>query len=262
MAFAHRNALAKTLRSLHIPGSPVILTNCYDAATASAVCSHPSTKAVATASYAIAATSGFTDAGLTLEANLAGICRISSVVDKAGLPLTADMQDGYEDIAANIKKVIEAGAVGCNIEDEDHETEKLRPFDEAVKRIELAVAAAKEYGVPDFCVNARTDVVAKGGTIEEAIKRGKAFLKAGASTVFVWGGPSGRGLRDEEIRRLVEGLGGMVNVKMNLRPGFLNAAELAQLGIARISVGPELYLKAMAGFNAALENLHVNAKRQ
>ncbi|KXS94279.1 hypothetical protein AC579_7284 [Pseudocercospora musae] len=63
-------------------------------------------------SYAIAATSGFTDAGLTLEANLAGVRRVSTIVDKAGLPLTADMQDGYEDIAANIKKAIEAGAVG------------------------------------------------------------------------------------------------------------------------------------------------------
>ena len=97
--------------------------------------------------------------------------------------------------------------------------------------------------------------------MEEAIERGRAFLKAGASTVFVWGGSSDRGLRGEEIARLVEGLGGMVNVKMNLRPGFLNAGELAQLGVARISVGPELYLKAMAGFNAALEDLHVNARR-
>ncbi|EME88506.1 uncharacterized protein MYCFIDRAFT_209831 [Pseudocercospora fijiensis CIRAD86] len=261
MAFAHRNPLAKTLRSLHIPGNPIVLTNCYDAATASAVCSHPSTKAVATASYAIAATSGFTDAGLILEANLAGIRRISAVVENFALPLTADMQDGYEDLATNIRKAIEAGAVGCNLEDENHETEELRPFGEAVERISRAVAAAKECGVPDFCVNARTDVVAKGGTIEEAIERGKAFLKAGALTVFVWGGPSGRGLRDEEIRRLVEGLGGMVNVKMNLRAGFLNSGELARLGVARISIGPELFLKAMEGFNAALQDLHVNAKR-
>ncbi|KAI5360820.1 Putative pyruvate/Phosphoenolpyruvate kinase-like domain superfamily, ICL/PEPM [Septoria linicola] len=255
MAFAHRNELARQLRALHQPGTPILLTNCYDAATAAAVVANPATKAVATASYAIAAVSGVTDADLTLEDNLAGIRRVAKVVDKAGRPLTADLQDGYEDVAASVVSAIEAGAVGVNIEDENHAKRELRSIEDAVARIGLAVAAARDAGVPDFCINARTDVIVYGGSIDDAIQRGKAFLKAGALTVFVWGGPSGRGLRDAEIKRLVDSLGGMVNVKMNLRPGSLNAGELANIGVARVSIGPELFMKAMAGFNSALEDL-------
>lgn len=253
MAFTHRNDLAKKLRALHVPGDPILLTNVWDGGSAKAVISNPATKAVATASYAIAETTGVSDAELSLEDNLFGIRRVAKVVDKAGLPLTADMQDGYEDIAANIKSVIEAGAVGCNIEDENHATGQLRDFDDAVNRVKLVVAAAKEAGVPDFCLNARTDAIVYGGTVEEAIKRGNAFLEAGALTVFVWGGPSGRGLRDAEVKQLAEAFGGMLNVKMNLRPGFLNAKELAGLGVARISVGPELWAKAMARFKEGVE---------
>lgn len=253
MAFAHRNALAKSLRALHVPGNPVLLTNVWDGGSAKAVISHPETKAVATASYAIAETTGVSDGELSLEDNLFGIRRVAKIVDKAGLPLTADLQDGYENIGANIKKVIEAGAVGCNVEDENHATSQLRSFDEAVQRIKTAVVAAKEAGVPDFCVNARTDTIVYGGTIEEAIQRGKAFLEAGALTVFVWGGPTGRGLRDAEVKQLVDAFGGMLNVKMNLRPGQLNAKELGALGVARISIGPELWGKAMTRVKEVLE---------
>lgn len=260
MAFAHRNELAKKLRALHVPGNPVLLTNVWDGASANAVVSNPATKAVATASYAIAESTGVSDAELSLEDNLFGVRRVAKVVDKAGLPLTADMQDGYEDIAANIKKVIEAGAVGCNIEDENHATVQLRGLDDAVSRVKAAVAAAKEAGIPDFCVNARTDAILYGGTIEDAIKRGKAFLEAGAVTVYVWRGPSDRGLRDAEVKQLAEAFGGMLNVKMNLRPGQLTAKELADLGVARISIGPELYKKAMASLKEALEGAIATTK--
>lgn len=255
MAFAHRNDLAKRLRALHVPGNPIILTNVYDGATAKIVCSHPSTKALATASFAIAEAAGVTDAQLTLEDNLLAIRRIATVADNSNLPLTADLQDGYADIAANITQVIAAGAVGANIEDEDHEKIELRTFDDAVNRIRLAVAAARDAGVPDFCVNARTDALAYGLPVEEAIRRGKAFLEAGARTVFVWGGPKGRGLRDHEVERLVGEFGGMINVKMNLQLGFLNASEIARLGVARISLGPDLFRRSVRAFGEGLEEI-------
>ena len=66
-------ALAKTLRQLHIPGKPLILTNIYDAASARAVAQLPGTKVIATASYAVAAASGSSDATMTLETNLAAV---------------------------------------------------------------------------------------------------------------------------------------------------------------------------------------------
>lgn len=259
MASHGLNEAARALRQLCKPGDPVILTNVYDASTAAIVASHASTRAVATASYAIAATSGVEDNDLSLEDNLIGIRKIAAVASKRGLPLTADLQDGYNDVATTIKHAIDAGAVGCNIEDVDNSSGKLRNVDDAVSRIKTAVSAATEKGVPDFCINARTDVLAFGGSVDDAVVRGQAYLNAGAVTVFVWGGPSGRGVSADEIKELVRGLGGFVNVKMNLRPAFLNAKELADLGVARISTGPELYNKAMSAFKDALE---VVAKRE
>ena len=249
------NDKAKKLRQLCKPGDPLVLLNAYDGASASIVANHPASKAVATASFAVAAVIGVADNDLTAKDNLAGIRTVASVVSKTDLPLTADLQDGYEDIASTIKHAIDMSVVGANIEDLDTtgDKPKLRDLDDAVSRIKTALKAASDAGVPDFCVNARTDTLLFDGTIEDAIKRGKAFLDAGATTVYVWGGPSGRGVSRDEIKELVKGLGGMINVKMNLRPGFLNRNELADLGVARVSIGPELYVKAMAGFKAALD---------
>ena len=252
MASVSQNELARKLKALHVPGQPLVLTNVYDAATAAIVCAHSATKAVATASFAIAATSGVEDDDLTLEENLAGIQKVSKAVSKhAGLPLTADLQDGY-DIEKSIPAAIRLGVVGCNIEDVDNEKKHLRTKEDGVSRIKRVLSAAAQAGVPDFCVNARTDVLGNGGSIAEAIDRGKAYLAAGANTVFVWGGGGGRGVSTEEVRQLVEGLGGMVNVMMSLAARYLNINELSEIGVARISVGPGLYRAAMKGFSEAL----------
>ena len=255
MAFSHRNTLAKQLRALHVAGNPVVFTNCYDGASAQAVIAHPSTKALATASYAIAATLGVEDAELSCEDNLSRVRLISQLADQAGLPLSADLQDGYRDIATNIVQVIAAGAVGANIEDADGEKAELRQFDDAVSRIKTAVKACKDAGVPDFCINARTDALVYGGSIEEVIKRGKAYLDAGATTVFVWGGPTGRGVSSDEIKQLVKAFDGRLNVKMNLSAGFLNVKEIAALCVARISIGPELFKKAVSAYKNGLEGI-------
>ena len=253
MASSSQNELAKELKALHIPGQPLVLSNVYDAATAAIVCAHSATKAVATASFAIAATMGVEDDDMTLEENLVGIQNVSKVVGKhAGLPLTTDLQDGY-DIEKAIPAVIRLGAVGCNIEDVDNGKKVLRTKEDAVSRIKRVLSAAAQAGVPDFCVNARTDILGNGGSIEDAIDRGKAYLAAGANTVFVWGGGGGRGVSTEEARQLVKGLGGMVNVMMSLTAGYLKVSELSEIGVARISVGPGLYRAAMKGFSEALD---------
>ena len=253
MSLKAQNEKAKHFRQLCKPGNPIVLTNVWDAATAAIVASHPSTRAMATASYAIAATNGVEDNDLTVEDNMNSIRRVSAVAEAKGLPLTADLQDGYDDVEQTITTAIAAGVIGCNLEDVNDGTGELRDVNDAVSRIKTVMAAATAAGVPDFCVNARTDVLAYNGTINDAIARGKAYLEAGAVTVFVWGGAGGRGVSRDEVAQLVAGLGGMVNVKMNLRPGYLNARELAEIGVARISIGPELHHKAMAGFRNALE---------
>ena len=243
--------LAHHFRSLHVPGKPLILANVYDGASAKIVISNPHAEAVATASYAIAATYGIDDDDMTLEQNLAAIGKIASVVVPSGLPLTVDIQDGYDDVADTVRKIIRLGAVGCNLEDMHCKTGKLRSMDDGVSRIELALQAAAAAGVPRFAINARTDVLAYGGKVEEAIERGKAYLAAGANTVFVWGGGGGRGVSSEEVKRFVEAFEGMLNVKVNLRPGFATVDEVSELGVARISVGPELFKKAMDAYRDA-----------
>ncbi|KAF9392184.1 hypothetical protein CPB97_003509 [Podila verticillata] len=250
-----QNSIAAQFRALHKPGNPLVLTNVYDAATASIVASLPNAKAVATASYAIAATEGVYDDDMTKEQNLTAIKKIAAVVVPKNLPLTADLQDGYEDIQDTIRQVIALGVVGCNIEDVDTKARKLRTVEDAVARVKLAVEAAKEAGVPDFAINARTDVLGNGGSIEDAIERGKAFLAAGANTVFVWGGPSGRGVSRDEVKKLVVALDGRLNVILRVAEGFLTVAELREIGVARISVGPGLYLTAMKAYKDAAEKL-------
>jgi 2-methylisocitrate lyase-like PEP mutase family enzyme len=251
MDLATQNTLAAHFRSLHVPGDPILLCNVYDGATANIIVSNPHARAVATASYAIAATYGIDDDDMTLQQNLVGIAKVAHVVTKTKLPLTVDLQDGYEDVGFSVREVIKLGAVGCNLEDVDCKAGKLREVEEAVERVKSAVKAAEEAGVPAFVVNARTDVLGYGGSVEDAIERGRKYLAAGANTVFVWGGAGGRGVRTEEVKRLIEGLEGRVNVKMNVREGFLTVRELRELGVARISVGPELFHKAMKVYRKA-----------
>lgn len=110
--------------------------------------------------------------------------------------------------------------------------------EEAAARIRTIIETAKSLGVEGFVVNARTDCVKLGRTVEEAIGRGKLFLEAGATTVFVWGGA--RGLRDEEVRELVRGLDGKVAVIYKRGEGFLSVKGVRELGVARMSMGPGL----------------------
>ncbi|KAF9890995.1 hypothetical protein FE257_005252 [Aspergillus nanangensis] len=252
-ARTEQNNLATSFRSLHVKGSPLVLTNIYDAPTASIVANYPSTKAVATASYAIAACQGTDDNALTLSQNLAAVRSIASALKASrSLPLTVDIQDGYEDVAHTIQEIIKLGAVGCNLEDLDNTTGQLRPLSEAVRRIENALQAAKDMGVPNFVINARTDALVVGGSIEEAIERGNAYLEAGACTVFVWGGAA-RGVSKEEVVKLVDAFDGRLNVKLVPRDGYLTVPDLAQLGVARISMGPELWRAAMAAVKEQAE---------
>lgn len=239
---------ALRLRGLHAPGKPIVFANVYDLTTAKFVASNPSSTALATASYAIAAVNGLDDDALDLETNLAAIRPIAAVAQKHDKPLTVDLQDAYgERLEEAIEAIIAAGASGCNVEDRDNNTGKLYPLDEAVSRIRRVLAAAQGAGVPNFVLNARTDAVMLNGDVDDAIARGKAFLDAGASTAFVWGGSS-RGLVRDEVVRLVAALGGRLNVIA--KPDGLTVQDLADIGVARVSVGPRLWRAANAAFES------------
>lgn len=256
---------AATLKALHVPSSPVVFANIWDTASLNALIalndgdSKP-VKAVATASWAIAAARGVKDEDLTLEQNLAAISEIAPVCQRASLPLSVDLQDGYGPlIESAVSAAVKAGAHGANIEDSIPSagfgrgvSGSLYPVDEQVSRLVSALSSAKEAGCPEFVINARCDVFRLDSSpsldadtrMEEAVARGKAYLEAGATTVFYWGG--GNGLTTAQVQNLVHELGGRVAVKMADGPAALSTAELAKIGVARISVGPSLFLAAMA----------------
>lgn len=243
------STLASTLKSLHVPGNPVVFTNVYGTLSAEAVAALPSCTALATASYAVARAAAVEDDDLTLETNIAAARAVGKVALKHGKPLTVDLQDGYgKRLEEAITKVIEAGAVGINLEDYDRERDGFFGVDEAVDRIRTVLATAKAKGVPDFVVNARCDILVHGGSLDDTITRGKKYLEAGATTVFVWGGRQ-RGTSRAEIEKLVEAFQGRLNVSMKLGvEGALNVKELSQIGVSRISVGPAIQFAAMERF--------------
>ncbi|KAK6380386.1 hypothetical protein LTS17_005576 [Exophiala oligosperma] len=246
MASTKLNDLATTFQNLHRPGKPVILANVYDGASASAVAPLDSCSAVATASYAVAKAAGVEDDDLTLDQNLAAVRVVAKVVARHGnKPLTADFQDGYGDrLVEAVTSIVEAGVVGINIEDCDKETQRMMPADVAAGRVSLVMKTARDLGVPNFVVNARCDTLVRGGELDEVIARGKKYLEAGATTVFVWGG-SRRGVSRAEVERMTEAFDGRLSVSYKWSHDGLSIKELAEIGVARISVGPRIQMFAM-----------------
>ncbi|MBD3940777.1 isocitrate lyase/phosphoenolpyruvate mutase family protein [Microbacterium sp. NEAU-LLC] len=220
---------AQTLAALHAAPEILRVVNVWDAVSARAVAALPETRAIATAGHSIAASFGYPDGGIPLETTLDMLARI---VEAAGdLPVSADLDGGYDDAGETVRRAIGVGVVGANVED------RLRPLDESVAAVEAIVAAGAAEGVP-FVLNARTDAFARGGgrpveeSIADAIERGRAYLAAGADLVFV------PGILDADVtRRLVEGIGERKISVIGL-PGALSSAEYEALGVARISYGP------------------------
>lgn len=236
---------ATRLRRLHDDPELLVLVNVWDVASAQTVADLPGCPAVATASHAIAAAHGYPDdERIPLDLMLATIERIAAAVE---LPVTADLEAGYGDVATTVGRAIAAGVVGGNIEDQ------LRPLSEAVDAVVEAVDAGSREGVP-FVLNARTDAYLLAGDREaeavfaDAVERGRAFLDAGADCVFV------PGVRDAEtIGRLVERIGER-KVSVLAGPDSPPLEVLRELGVARVSYGPgphRVALAALTDFAAA-----------
>jgi 2-methylisocitrate lyase-like PEP mutase family enzyme len=246
-----QRARAAELRRLHEAAELLVLVNVWDAASARTVASAPGCRAVATASWSIAAAHGVADGDLPPADMLAAVGRIAAAVD---LPLTADLEDGYGDAGETVAAAIAAGAVGCNLEDGTGDPDApLRSTVEHSARVAAARAAGEAAGVP-LVVNARTDVfLAAAGPpadrLGAAIERGRAYRAAGADCIFV------PGVADAAaIERLVGDMGAPVSVLAT--PQGPPLAELQRLGVARVSFGPGPMGVAMAALRRAAEALH------
>ena len=244
---------AQTLRSLHRGPEPLLLPNVWDVASARAV-TEAGFPVIATSSHAVAASLGFPDAdAMPTDVAFGAIARIAASVD---LPVTADLEAGYQLPAPElVERLLDAGAVGCNLEDTDHHgAEVLAPVERQTEWLRAVREASEAAGVP-VVINARTDVFLRGSgdpgsLLPEALRRGKAYLEAGADCVYPIG------LTDEGvIEAFVREVGGPVNTW--LRPGGPSRETLARLGVARISLAGGLFRAAMAQVTRVLESLKV-----
>lgn len=245
---------AKAFAALHVKGNPLVLFNVWDAGSAKAV-EEIGARAVATGSWAVAAANGFEDGEkFPLELAIANLERIVKAVD---LPVTLDFEGGYATEPAQLKentiRVLDAGAIGINFEDRIVAGSGLYPVDEQCSRIRTIREAADEAGIPLY-INARTDVVLplemsthNEDHLNEIIERARAYAEAGASGLFAPGL-----VNPDFIGRLCEALPVPVNIL--IWPGVPSSAELADLGVSRISYGGASYRMAMDAFKAAGRN--------
>jgi 2-methylisocitrate lyase-like PEP mutase family enzyme len=233
MAHTQQNK-AVLLRELHEKGV-LVLPNAWDAGSA-ALIAQGGARAVATTSGGVAWSAGKPDQqALTRDEMVALVRRIADTVD---VPVTADIEGGYgpapEDVAATVAAVIEAGAVGVNLEDSKPNGE-LFTAEEQAARIRAARRAAEQAGLPELVVNLRTDVFLFGigepeGRQADVLARAAVYAEAGADCLFV------PGLLDlEVITELVKGQPLPVNVMAG--PGAPTVAEFEEAGVRRVSVG-------------------------
>jgi 2-methylisocitrate lyase-like PEP mutase family enzyme len=213
---------ADALLALHHAPEILTVVNVWDVASATVVADLPETKALATASHAIAAMFGYED--VMIET-------VGRIALSTSLPVSADLEAGYGDPGETVRRAIGVGVVGANLED------RMRPHIESVENVAEVIKAADAEGVR-FVLNARTDALLLRGdrplddAVSDAVERGRAYLDAGAACVFV------PGRIDEAIaERLVEGLGRQ-RVSVIGVPGSLSPERYEELGIARISYGP------------------------
>lgn len=237
---------ATRLRSLHVPGHPLVLPNAWDAASARAVVA-AGFPVVATGSAAVARVLGYDDGENTPVAEiLAAVARITRAVP---VPVTADMERGYGLPPAELaERVAEAGAVGVNLEDSDPRTGEL--IDPAEQEDFLAAVRAAD---PALVINARADTFLHGtGTPEqrlaEAVDRGRRYVRAGADCVYPI-----LATDTAAISTLVTEIAAPVNVY--LAPGMPSIPDLATLGVARVSFGGGLHTATQRFLSGLLDGI-------
>ncbi len=240
-----QRAKAEAFRAMHDRSRILVLPNAWDAMSARVI-EDAGARAIATTSAGVAFSVGYPD-GETIPRDemISAIARIARVVS---VPVSADIESGFahdaRELAETVRRVIDAGAVGINLEDQVHGgNPRLYDLDVAIDRVRAAREAADSNGVP-LVINARTDVYLLGigepdSRFDHAVRRANAYRKAGADCLFI---PAVT--RATDIERIVAALDGPLNVLAF--PGIPTIPELERLGVARLSVGTRLTLGAMS----------------
>jgi 2-methylisocitrate lyase-like PEP mutase family enzyme len=241
----NQSSRAHEFQRLHVSGNPLVIFNAWDAGSALAVAA-AGARAIGTGSWSVAAAHGFPD-GEKLPHELV-IANLERIVRSVDLPVSIDLEAGYgarpEDVDRSVTSAVRAGAVGINLEDGITDETGIHGIEDQVARIRAARAAADRLSVPLF-INARTDFFLQAKPeahdaelVAAAKQRAAAYAQAGASGIFVPGI-----FKPEQIRDVCAATTLPVNVMM--MASLPSHAELARLGVARISYGPGPYRDAM-----------------
>jgi len=249
---------ARQFLALHTDPGLFILPNAWDVVSAK-VYETAGFKAIGTTSAGIAATLGYADGQvMSLEENLQTVRRIASHVD---LPVSADVEAGYsstlDGVVKTARRVVEAGAVGLNLEDGTRESSHtLWEVPVMIERIRAVREMAIRESMP-LVVNARTDVYlvpfrSPQDRLRCAVERGNAYREAGADCIFV---PDTGGLDRVAIRTLVDEIDAPLNVIAGDHTPPIN--ELEAMGVKRVSLGPRAMRACLALLRRiSLELLH------
>lgn len=231
--------MKKTTRLKKLINDPeiLIMPGVYDSLSAR-VAEKCGVKAIQVSGYGLAASYlGMPDVGILTLTQMVDLTR--HICNSVDIPVMADGDTGFGN-AINLYYAIKdfeaAGAAGVNIEDQvfpkrcgHMDGKQIIPFDEAVKKVEAAVAAKTD---PDFIINARTDAIAVSG-VDEAIRRGNAFAKAGADLVFVEAPTD-----PDDIKHVIDSIDAPVSINMAYggKTPPVPIKTLEKWGAARVSV--------------------------
>jgi len=242
---------AKRFESLHRRPGTFVIPNPWDAGTAR-ILEGLGFEALTTTSAGLAYTLGKSDGGATREETLANA---KAIVEATSLPVAADLENGYGDspeaAAETIRLAAEAGLVGGSIEDASGAPGRpIYDFAHAVERVAAAAEAAHALPFP-FTFVARAERMLRGGDeLDDTIRRLRAFEAAGADVLFA------PGLRTaEQIRAVCSAVTRPVNVVVGLAGASFTVAELAAMGVKRISVGSALSRAALSAFVGAAREI-------
>ena len=232
-----------TFRTLHVPGRPLLMPNPWDAGTAKLLASL-GFAALATTSSGYAATLGRLDGGISRDEALAHAASIVAAVD---IPVSADLENGFADdpdtVAATVTEAIGVGLAGCSIE--DFSGESIYDLTLAAERVAAAASASSSKLV----LTARAENHIRGNPdLADTIKRLQAYQEAGADVLYAPGLHTA-----SDIRSVIASVDRPVNVLTV--PGLPPVAELAELGVARISVGGAFSQVALAALIRAGQEL-------
>ncbi len=230
---------AEQFRKLHFSNEVLITPNAWDVISAK-IFEVEGFKCVATTSAGVANALGIPDVErMTIDENLSVVKRISASLE---IPVTADMEACYtndsEELRENVKKIIDSGAVGINIEDSpglDRTT--LHNVDFQANKLRTIRDTASECGF-DLFINARIDAwmflnISIEEKIAECLKRAEAYLAAGADSIFI---PDLEDMNEESITALVKGIDAPLNIIAG--KNTLPVSRLHELGVKRVSFGP------------------------